>query len=63
MSYAEHGADVNLANKTDFTPLHHAAEAGMAAAVKELIALGTDPGARNRFRHAPLDTATRLGRD
>ncbi|MFQ5528602.1 MAG: ankyrin repeat domain-containing protein [Thermoanaerobaculia bacterium] len=57
----ESGADVNLANKTGFTPLHHAAEAGSAEAARVLLELGADRKAENRFGHPPAVTAERHG--
>ena len=42
------GASVNLTNTRGDTPLHDAAVRGDAAIVKELLARGADPTAKNR---------------
>lgn len=51
------GADVNLPNKTGFTPLHHAAESGSSAAAEILLELGADPKAELPSGSTPLDVA------
>jgi ankyrin repeat protein len=54
-----HGATVNLANLTGFTPLHHAAENGSLAAAKALLELGADRNALNNEGETPADVARR----
>jgi hypothetical protein len=56
-----HGATINLANRTGFTPLHHAAEAGAADAVAALLAAGADPAIASSQGALPIDTARRRG--
>lgn len=51
------GADVNLPNKTGFTPLHHAAESGSLAAAEALLELEADPKAVLPSGSTPLDVA------
>jgi ankyrin repeat protein len=52
------GADINLANLTGFTPLHHAAEAGSKEAAALLIARGANVSLRNRHEQTPEQTAS-----
>jgi ankyrin repeat protein len=54
-----HGATVNLANLTGFTPLHHAAESGSVNAAKALLDAGADPTWPNNMGETPLDVAVR----
>jgi ankyrin repeat protein len=42
------GADINLANHSGFTPLHHAAEAGSEEAATLLIAKGANFALRTK---------------
>lgn len=42
------GADINLTNRSGFTPLHHAAEAGSKEAATLLIAKGANFALRNK---------------
>jgi ankyrin repeat protein len=51
------GAQVNLANVTGFTPLHHAAEHGSLEAARALLALGADRTVRNQMGQRPIDIA------
>jgi ankyrin repeat protein len=51
------GADINSANLTGFTPLHHAAEAGSTEAATLLIARGANLSLRNRYEQTPEQTA------
>lgn len=51
------GADVNLPNKTGFTPLHHAAESGSVAAAEALLELEADPKAALPSGNTALDVA------
>jgi ankyrin repeat protein len=52
-----HGADVNAANLTGFTPLHHAAENGSVEAARALLEAGADPRAPNYLEQTPGDVA------
>jgi uncharacterized protein len=54
-----HGAAVNIANLTGFTPLHHAAESGSLNAAKALLDAGADPTWPNNMGETPLDVAVR----
>jgi ankyrin repeat protein len=56
-----HGAGVNLANWTGFTPLHHAAENGALEAARVLLALGADRSRRNETGQRPVDVALDRG--
>ncbi len=56
-----HGAKVDAANITGFTPLHHAAESGSLQAAQVLLDLGADPATRNGAGETALDVATRVG--
>jgi len=51
------GAQVNMANWTGFTPLHHAAEHGSLEAARTLLALGADRTLRNQMGQRPVDVA------
>jgi ankyrin repeat protein len=51
------GATLNLANRTGFTPLHHAAEAGANDALAILIAAGADINIASSQGRRPLDSA------
>lgn len=55
------GATVNLANRTGFTPLHHAAEAGAVDALAVLLASGADASIASAQGALPIDTARRRG--
>jgi ankyrin repeat protein len=57
----DRGADINAANRTGFTPLHHAAENNAVDAAEALVALGANTRRRNRFEETPLDTAQQFG--
>ena len=52
-----HGAQLNLANKTGFTPLHHAAENGSLAAARALVAAGASPAVDTQRGQDPLEVA------
>jgi ankyrin repeat protein len=54
-----HGANVNAANLTGFTPLHHAAENGQAEAAKVLLELGADRRVQNGVGETAADVARR----
>ncbi len=56
-----HGAHINLANWTGFTPLHHAAENGSIAAARVLLALGADRTLLNETGQRPVDVARERG--
>jgi len=51
------GAEVNLADKAGFTPLHFAAQQQHADAARVLIQAGADVHARNMFGNTPLGVA------
>jgi len=51
-------ANINLANRSGFTPLHHAAEAGSAEAATLLIAKGANLTARNARQQTAEQIAT-----
>ena len=51
------GAMINLANRSGFTPLHHAAEAGSEEAAALLIAKGANLTLRNLHNQTPMETA------
>jgi ankyrin repeat protein len=55
------GADPNARDEDKSTPLHHAARAGDADAVRALLAAGADPAVANRQGRTPLMEAARLG--
>ena len=52
------GATINLANRSGFTPLHHAGEAGSKEAATLLIAKGASLTLRNIRHQTPIETAT-----
>ncbi len=52
------GANINSANRTGFTPLHHAAEAGSKEAAILLITNGANLTLRNMHEQTPEQTAT-----
>lgn len=56
-----HGAHVNLANWTGFTPLHHAAEHGSVDAARVLLELGADRTLANQEGQRPIDVARERG--
>jgi len=53
----EAGAEINLPNRSGFTPLHHAGEAGSKEAAALLIAKGADLTLRNARNQTPIETA------
>lgn len=53
----ETGADVNLRDDLDYTPLHYAARQGQAEVAELLIATGADVCAIDKYGHAPLHLA------
>ena len=57
-SLLDAGANINSANRTGFTPLHHAAESGSKEAAILLIARGANLTLRNRNEQTPEQTAT-----
>ena len=59
-SLLDAGANINSANRTGFTPLHHAAESGSKEAAILLIARGANLALRNRYGQTPEQTATGL---
>lgn len=52
------GENINSANRTGFTPLHHAAEAGSKEAATLLVTNGANLILRNIFEQTPEQTAT-----
>jgi uncharacterized protein len=56
-----HGATIDAANLTGFTPLHHAAEAGSVDAAKVLLELGAKKTLLNANGEVAQDVATRAG--
>jgi ankyrin repeat protein len=52
------GANINLANRSGFTPLHHAAEAGSKEVATLLISKGANLTLRNMHGQTPEQTAT-----
>lgn len=55
------GATVNMANRTGFTPLHHAAEHGSLDAARVLLELGADRTWPNGMGQRPVDVARERG--
>ena len=53
----EAGADIDLANRTGFTPLMHAAEYGSTEAAQALIEAGANLALKNRGERTALDIA------
>ena len=53
----KHGANVDVRDENDFTPLHKAAWEGSLDMVKLLLESGADIQAGNRFNHTPLSLA------
>jgi ankyrin repeat protein len=52
------GENINSANRTGFTPLHHASEAGSKEAATLLIINGANLTLRNMHEQTPEQTAT-----
>ena len=52
------GANINSANRSGFTPLHHAGEAGSKEAATLLTAKGANLTLRNMYAQTPEQTAT-----
>jgi class 3 adenylate cyclase len=52
------GANINEANRTGFTPLHHAGEAGSKEAATLLITNGANLTLRNKYGQTPEQVAT-----
>jgi ankyrin repeat protein len=51
------GANINSANRTGFTPLHHAGEAGSKEAATLLVTYGANLPLRNLHGQTPEQTA------
>jgi len=56
-----HGATIDSANVTGFTPLHHTAENGSLESAQVLLELGADKTRRNRHGDTPLEVARAHG--
>jgi hypothetical protein len=56
-----HGAQVNLGNRTGYTPLHHAAENGAVGAARVLLEFGADRAAVNGEGETPAEVGARRG--
>jgi ankyrin repeat protein len=52
------GANINSANRSGFTPLHHAGEAGSEEAATLLITNGANLTLRNKYGQTPEQAAT-----
>lgn len=59
MQLVEQGADVNFADKDQFTPLHEAAQGGSAEVCRFLIERGAKLDAQDRTQMTPLHQAAR----
>jgi ankyrin repeat protein len=55
----ESGADINVKDAMNFTPLHEAAYYGNAKTAELLLALGASTDMKNEFGDTPLDLALR----
>ena len=55
------GAPLEAENRTGFSPLHHAAEAGSIASVRALLDAGADPTHANKAGIRPAQTAREQG--
>ena len=55
------GANVNVKNSAEWTPLHYAAENGNVAALQILVSAGADVHARNNIDWTPLHHAAQNG--
>ena len=51
------GADIEVANEDDITPLRAAAQQGNTKAVEVLLACGADTNAKNKDGETPYDYA------
>jgi len=58
-----HGAPLEARNRTGFTALHHAAEAGSLAAARALLAAGADRNTVNEAGRKPVETARLEGHE
>jgi ankyrin repeat protein len=56
------GAEVNLKNIDEWTPLHWAASHGGPLMIETLLANGADPNARSKAGEKPIDIARRYGK-
>ena len=57
------GAPIEAENRTGFSALHHAAEAGSMEAARALLAAGADPLHANKAGSTPAVTARAQGND
>lgn len=55
------GASIDMTNRTGFTPLHHAAEAGSLQAAEALLAAGADATRVNAAGQSAADVARERG--
>jgi len=55
------GAPIEAENRTGFSALHHAAEAGSLEAARVLLAAGADPEHANKAGRTPAATALAQG--
>jgi ankyrin repeat protein len=53
------GADVNVKDKNEWTPLHNAARNGRKEIVELLLAKGAAVNAKDKVGHTPVDSAER----
>ena len=57
------GAPLEAENRTGFSALHHAAEAGSFEAARALLLAGADPDHANKAGTTPVETAREQGHD
>ncbi|MCC6127993.1 MAG: ankyrin repeat domain-containing protein, partial [Chlamydiae bacterium] len=59
----DHGADPNVLNKYDYTPLHWAAKHGHLESARILLERGANLSSANTNQDTPMDLALRWGQD
>ena len=57
----ELGADVNMPNEFDDTPVYNAAQAGDVEVIRVLVDLGADVNALNKYCTTPMQIAAKAG--
>jgi ankyrin repeat protein len=57
------GAPLEAENRTGFSALHHAAEAGSLEAARALLEAGADPTHPNKAGYTPAQTAREQGHE